>query len=91
MSDVSSQASGLELSMVADSDVRRAMRSMHQQMTDALAKQQLELDALLGILLEKNIASLSEFKRQIQRLQQNQVRTQRIHTAVESAQAVAAR
>lgn len=85
MSEQLPNSDGLDLTYVADSDVRRALRSMHQNLMAAIAKQQLEIDAMLEMIMEKHMGTLGEFKRHLVRLQQNGARGDRIHTAVESA------
>jgi Arc/MetJ-type ribon-helix-helix transcriptional regulator len=79
----------LELSYVHEPDVRRALRAMQQQMTETLARQQTEIDAILEVLLEKHLTSLGEFKRKLVMLQQDAARSQRIHGAIASAGAPA--
>jgi hypothetical protein len=76
-----------DLSQIDDPAVRRALKTLHTQMTASLYRQQLEIDALLELMLEKHIGSIGEFKRQLVRLQQDRSRSQRIHTAIAAAQA----
>lgn len=85
MSEVTSNPTGPDLTSVSDPDVRRAMRAMHQQFQDVISRQQMEIDALLEMIMEKHMGSLGEFKRHLMRLQQNGSRSERIHMAVESA------
>lgn len=47
------------------------MRQLMQQMQETIARQQTEIDALLELILEKHVGSLSEFKRNVVRLQQH--------------------
>ena len=75
----------LDLSHIDDANVRRALKSIHTQMTAMLQRQQLEIDALLELMMEKHVASIGEFKRQIVRLQQDQTRSQRLHAALNVA------
>lgn len=72
----------LDLSLVADPDVRRALKIFHQQMTETIARQQMEIDALVETLLEKHITSMGEFKRIVAKLQQDTSRANRLHGAI---------
>ena len=60
MSDLSSQTQALDLRLVDDPGVRQALRSMYQQMLDKIAHQQLAIDAMLEMLIEKNFTSVGE-------------------------------
>jgi len=77
--------SSFDLSMIDDPNVRRALRTIHQQMTQMLEQQQMEIQALLEIMLEKNIASIGEFRRQIQKLQSGAGRAARLHEQMVAA------
>lgn len=74
-----------DLSQIDDPNVRRALKTLHTQTTAMLQRQQLEIDALLEMMLEKHIGSLGEFRRYLVRLQQDQTRSQRIRSAVATA------
>jgi hypothetical protein len=82
MADTSLRNDGLDLRMVDDPGVRQALRALHQQVIDALNKQQQQIDALVDLLVEKNLTSLGELKRQMLKMQQNLHRSERIHTAM---------
>jgi hypothetical protein len=82
-----SRPATVDLTTVSDPDVRRALRAIHQEMREALSQQQLEIDALLEMVMEKNHASLSEFKRHMVRLMQNEARGDRIHEMILAAAA----
>jgi hypothetical protein len=75
----------LDLSFVQDPDARRALRVIHQQMTEAVTRQQMEIDAILELMIEKHVTSLSEFRRNLTRLQQDTTRMNRIHGAMTQA------
>ena len=85
MSD--SRTTSLDLSTISDPDVRRALRAIHGEMCDTLKQQQMELDALLEMIIEKNHGSLGEFKRHMVRLMQNSSRGDRIHEVIAAAAA----
>ena len=76
------QGEALDLSQIDDHHVRRAIKTLHTQMTATLHRQQLEIDALLEMMLEKHVGSIGEFKRHLVRLQQDQTRGQRLHAAM---------
>lgn len=75
----------IDLSTVSDPDVRRALRAIYQEMHETVKQQQLEIDALLEMVIEKNHASIGEFKRHLTRLMQNSSRGDRIHDAIAAA------
>lgn len=83
MSD--SRPSSVDFTSIADPDVRRALRAMYQEMKETLNRQQVEIDALLEMMIDKNHASLSDFKRHMVRLLQNTSRGDRIHDAIAAA------
>lgn len=86
MSDPIPHADGLDLTHIDDPHVRRALRTLQQQMSETLARQQLEIDAIIEVLLEHHLTSLGEFKRQLLRLQQDASRGQRLHNALAATQ-----
>ena len=71
-----------DVSQIDDPNVRRALKTLHTQMSAALQRQQLEIDAMLEMMLEKHVGSVGEFKRQLVRLQQDHTRSQRLHAAM---------
>lgn len=76
----------LDFNHIDDPQVRRILRTMHQQTIETLHRQQLEIDAILEILLEKHLTSVSEFKRRLLLLQQDASRGERIERAFASPQ-----
>ena len=78
------QGDALDLSQIDDHHVRRALKTLHTQVTTTLHRQQLEIDALLEMMLEKHVGSIGEFKRHLVRLQQDHSRSQRLHAAMAS-------
>ena len=69
----------LDLSRVDDPETRRAIRAVHQEMAGALARQQMEIQALVEVLMEKHLTSIGEFRRHMQRLSQKDARGLRLH------------
>lgn len=82
MTDPTSPAaagSTVDLSRVDDPETRRAIRAVFQQMTDTLTRQQMEIEALIEVLIEKHLTSIGEFKRHMMRLHQKDARGLRLH------------
>ena len=75
-------SSAFDISRVEDPEVRRLLRAMQAEVASKTAHMQLELDAFLEVLIDKHITSLSEFKREIARLGQNHLKTDRMHEAI---------
>jgi hypothetical protein len=71
--------SGLDLSRVDDPETRRAIRAVHQQMTETMARQQMEIEALVEVLMEKHMTSIGEFRRHMMKLAQKDARGMRLH------------
>ena len=85
MPDTTPAATGPDLSRIADPEVRRALRAIQQEVSVGLQRHQLEIDALLEMMMEKHVGTLGEFKRHLTTLQQNTQRTARIHDALAAA------
>jgi hypothetical protein len=71
--------SGLDLSRVDDPETRRALRAVHQQMTETITRQQMEIEALVEVLIEKHMTSIGEFRRHMMRVSQKDARGLRLH------------
>ena len=71
--------SGLDLSRVDDPETRRALRGVHQQMTETITRQQMEIEALVEVLIEKHMTSIGEFRRHMMRVSQKDARGLRLH------------
>jgi hypothetical protein len=72
----------VDVSTISDPDIRRALRSVVQQnqaLTARIHQQQQEIEALLQMMLEKHVGSVSEFKRHMLRLQAGDARSERLH------------
>ena len=72
----------VDVSTITDPDIRRAFRMMVQQnqhLTARMHQQQQEIEALLQMILEKHVGSVSEFKRHMLRLQSGDARSERLH------------
>ncbi|HEX2972858.1 MAG TPA: hypothetical protein VHP11_11025 [Tepidisphaeraceae bacterium] len=82
MSDSASHHDFSDLPYIDDPGVRHAMRALQQQVTETLLHQQTEIDAMLELMLEKHVTSLSEFKLHLTRLQQDTARSTRLHGAM---------
>jgi hypothetical protein len=72
----------VDVSTITDPDVRRVFRLVVQQnqhLTARMHQQQQEIEALLQMILEKHVGSVSEFKRHMLRLQAGDARSERLH------------
>ena len=63
MQETTARPETFDLSHIQDPDVRRALRVMNQQVTEALNRHQMEIEALVEVLLERHLTSIGEFKR----------------------------
>jgi hypothetical protein len=84
MPESTSQSGGpaagtIDFSRIEDPETRRAVRAAFQQMTDTMTRQQLEIEALIEVLLEKHLTSIGEIKRHMMRLHQKDARGLRLH------------
>lgn len=74
-----------EIADIRDPDVRRALRAMYRELSGTIQRHQLEIEAMLQIILEKHVAHMSEYKLHLARLQQGQSqRGERIHEQLSS-------
>jgi hypothetical protein len=71
--------SALDLSRVDDPETRRALRAVHQHMTETITRQQMEIEALVEVLIEKHMTSIGEFRRHMMRVSQKDARGMRLH------------
>jgi hypothetical protein len=75
----------VDVSTISDPDIRRAFRMMvqqNQQLTARMHQQQQEIEAMLQLLLEKHVGSVSEFKRHMLKLQAGDARSERLHSMI---------
>ena len=87
MSDPTERSNDLtEISEIRDPDVRRALRAMHRDLVQSVQRHQIEIEALVQIMLEKRVMSMSEYKLHLSRLQQGQasLRDGRVHEELSS-------
>jgi hypothetical protein len=80
----------LDLTRIDDPEVRRAMRALCQHVTGELQRQQLEIETLLELMIDKHVTSLGEFKVHLQRIAQGGARTARLAEAMCGAPAAPA-
>ena len=73
------------LSSIPDPDLRRAIRTVYHDLHSTIEKQQVEIQALLEVILEKHVTSIGEYKRHLARVQQGgAARTERIQSQIGS-------
>ena len=78
-----------EITAIHDPDVRRALRAMYNELHTTIEHHQIEIQALLELMLEKHVGSIGEYKRHLTRLQQGGVgRSERIHGQMTGASGV---
>jgi hypothetical protein len=70
---------GPDLSRIDDPETRRAIRAVHQQLTETISRQQMEIEALVEVLMEKHMTSIGEFRRHMMRVSQKDARGSRLH------------
>ncbi len=79
-------ALNVDLSRIENAEVRRALRQLIQQLQETIVQQQIEIEALLEMMLDKHLSSMSEFKRHVQILRQRAgERNDRLRTQVTQA------
>ncbi len=78
----SSGAPAVEFNRIDDPEVRRALRLLQTEFSGKLAQMQIQLDAMLQMMVDKHIGNLAEFRREVARLQQDHGRLERLHGAM---------
>src|ERR1041384_1071445 len=92
MADVPTSNKSVDLSAIQDPIIRRVLREYHEQVMGIINRQQMQIEAMLEAMIDKNLTSIGEFKRQIQkRLSQSAASSSsnRLHDAMLSAVAAA--
>jgi hypothetical protein len=83
MADTTSRPDPPYLSSIPDPDMRRAIRTVYHDLHATIEKQQVEIQALLEVVLEKHVTSIGEYKRHLARVQQGgTARTERISSQI---------
>ena len=72
----------LDLARIDDPEVRRALRSLQAEFAGKIAQMQLQVDAMVQLLVDKHIGSLGEFRREVAKLQQDHGKLDRLHGAM---------
>ena len=86
MSEAAPRKDPPEITAVHDPDVRRALRAMYNELHATIEHHPMEIQALLEMMMEKNVGSIGEYKRHLMRLQQGGVgRSERIHGQISGA------
>ena len=76
-------AINVDLTRIENAEVRRAVRQLTQQVQEIISQQQIEIEALLQLMLDKNVSSISEFRRHVQRMAQRaSERNDRVHSQI---------
>lgn len=76
----------VDLTRIENAEVRRALRQLIMQLQETITQQQVEIEALLEMMLDKHLSSVSEFKRHVQLIRQRtSERADRLHSQVAQA------
>jgi hypothetical protein len=85
MAEVAPRRDLPEIQEVRDPEVRRALRAMYHELAGSVQRHQIEIEAMLQLILEKHVASMSEYRLHLSRLQQGlSQRGERIHEQLSS-------
>ncbi len=85
MADVAPRRDLPEIHEVRDPEVRRALRAMYHELAGSVQRHQIEIEAMLQLILEKHVASMSEYRLHLSRLQQGlSQRGERIHEQLQA-------
>jgi uncharacterized coiled-coil protein SlyX len=77
------QSIHVDVSRIESAETRRAIRMLLQQLEDVIAHQQTQIEALVELITEKHVASLSEFRRAVQQItDRSNQRSERIHSQI---------
>lgn len=70
----------VDLTRIENAEVRRAIRQLIQQLQEIIVQQQLQIEALVEMTVDKHVWSMSEYRRYLQKLSQTAaVRPDRMH------------
>ncbi|MGA2498464.1 MAG: hypothetical protein ABSH20_12020 [Tepidisphaeraceae bacterium] len=72
----------LDLAHIDDPEVRRALRSLQADFAGKLSQMQVQIDAMVQMMVDKHLGSLGEFRREVAKLQQDHGKLERIHGAM---------
>jgi len=75
----------VDLTRIDNAEVRRALRQLLQQAQEQLNHQQIQIEALMELIAEKHVASVSEIRRAVQRVATHSERAGRIHAQITQA------
>ncbi len=80
----------VDLSRIDNPEIRRAIRQMIQQLQEIISQQQIQLEALVEMTVDKHVWSQSEYRRYVQKIAQTATgRADRPHAPPIRDQAVA--
>ena len=86
MSQNTTTSLNVDLTRIENAEVRRAVRQLVQQLQEIISHQQIEIEALLQLMLDKNVSSISEFRRHVQQMGQHvSERNDRVHGQIAQA------
>lgn len=71
MTHTDKPAISLDVTRIENAEVRRVLRSLAQQTEAAIRQQQIEIEAILELILSKHLASACEYKIVLQKVSQH--------------------
>ncbi len=73
----------VDLTRIENAEVRRAVRQLIQQLQEIVTQQQVQIEALIELAVDKHVGSMSEYRRYVQKIAQNATgRNERIHAQI---------
>lgn len=76
---------GIDLSNVEPAETRRALRQVLQMLSARLEEQQMEIESLIELLVDRHVVSVGELKSYIRRMQQRDDKAARLHSVMTQA------
>ncbi len=71
----------VDLSRIESPEIRRAIRQLIQQLQEIISQQQIQIEALVEMTVDKHVWSQSEYRRYVQKIAQTATgRTEHPHT-----------
>lgn len=81
----------VDLSRIENPEVRRAIRHLIQQLQEIISQQQVQIEALVEMTVDKHVWSQSEYRRYVQKIMQSAAgRADRPHVPIPPARDQAA-
>jgi hypothetical protein len=73
----------VDLSRIENPEIRRTLRQLIQQLQEIISQQQIQIEALVEMTVDKHVWSQSEYRHYVQRIAQSATgRSDRVQTAM---------